>query len=69
MCGTESPDRELYDEDDRSTHPHELDHVIPISEGGARRSLDNLGLACTACHDEKSKLEARRANKRRRKGR
>jgi 5-methylcytosine-specific restriction protein A len=69
MCGTASPDRELHDEDDRSTHPHELDHVIPISEGGARRSLDNLGLACTACHDEKSKLEARRANTRRRKGR
>jgi 5-methylcytosine-specific restriction endonuclease McrA len=66
MCGAEPVDPELYDEDDRSTHPHELDHVIPISEGGARRSLDNLGLACTACHDEKSKLEAARANDRRR---
>lgn len=65
MCGAEPVDPELHDEDDRSTWPHELDHVIPISEGGARRSLDNLGLACTSCHDEKSRAEAARANARR----
>ncbi|MGW4300414.1 HNH endonuclease [Streptomyces sp. NPDC004646] len=65
ICGAEPVDPDAYDEDDRATHPHELDHVIPISEGGARRSLDNLGLACTHCHDEKSKTEAVRANARR----
>lgn len=64
LCGAESPDL-----DDEHAEPHELDHVIPISEGGARRSLDNLGLACTTCHDAKSKAEARRANQRRRKAR
>ena len=65
ICGAEQPEPELYDEDDRATWPHELDHVIPISEGGARTSLDNLGLACTTCHDTKSKAEAARANARR----
>lgn len=61
LCGAEP-----VDPDDPEAEPHELDHVIPISEGGARRSLDNLGLACTTCHDTKSKAEARRANSRRR---
>ena len=64
MCGAEP-----VDPDDEDAEPHELDHVIPISEGGARRSLDNLGLACTTCHDAKSKAEARRANQRRRRRR
>ncbi|MCX4993840.1 HNH endonuclease [Streptomyces longwoodensis] len=66
MCGAPPPDPYAYDEDDRATWPHELDHIVPVSEGGARRSLDNLGLACTTCHDEKSKLESTRANQRRR---
>uniref|UniRef100_UPI002F912A44 HNH endonuclease n=1 Tax=Streptomyces sp. NBC_01177 TaxID=2903761 RepID=UPI002F912A44 len=65
MCGTEQPDRELYDEDDPTTWPHDLDHIIPIFEGGSPTSLDNLGLACTACHGDKSKAEAARANQRR----
>jgi 5-methylcytosine-specific restriction enzyme A len=61
LCGAEP-----VDPDDEDARPHELDHVIPISEGGARRSLDNLGLACAPCHDAKSKAEAARANARRR---
>ncbi|MEU3447240.1 HNH endonuclease [Streptomyces thermolilacinus] len=65
LCGTEQPDPAAYDEDDPTTWPHELDHVIPISEGGSATSLDNLGLACTSCHETKSKAEAARANARR----
>ncbi|PVC73479.1 HNH endonuclease [Streptomyces sp. CS081A] len=65
ICGIEQPDPELYDEDEPTTWPHELDHVIPISEGGSVEALDNLGLACTACHAAKSKAEALRANQRR----
>ncbi|WP_234017855.1 MULTISPECIES: HNH endonuclease [unclassified Streptomyces] len=66
MCGAETPDPQQYDETDPATWPHDLDHVIPISEGGARTSLDNLGLACQTCHETKSKAEAARANARRR---
>lgn len=65
MCGTEQPERDDYDLDEPETHRHELDHVIPIFEGGSPTSLDNLGLACTACHEAKSKAEAARANRRR----
>lgn len=57
LCGAPPPD----DPDDPG---HELDHVVPISEGGARQNLYNLGLACVACHAEKSKAEALRANAR-----
>lgn len=63
MCGL---DRGELDLDDPDVHDHELDHIIPISEGGSVESLDNLGLACTACHETKSKAEAARANARRR---
>lgn len=60
MCGAESPDP-----DDPEAEQHELDHIIPIFEGGAVEDLDNLGLACVTCHDTKSKAEAARANARR----
>lgn len=65
MCGTEQPNPDDYDPDDPETWMHELDHVIPIFEGGSVTSLDNLGLACTTCHEAKSKAEAARANRRR----
>ncbi|MER8266520.1 HNH endonuclease [Streptomyces griseus] len=66
MCGAETPDPEQYDETDPTTWPHDLDHIIPIFEGGSATSLDNLGLACQTCHETKSKAEALRANQRRR---
>lgn len=36
----------------------ELDHIIPVSQGGAAADLDNLGLAHAACHRAKSAAEA-----------
>lgn len=60
MCGTKQGDP-----DDPETEPHELDHVVPMFEGGSATSLDNLGLACVTCHEAKSKAEAARANKKR----
>ncbi|HET9381313.1 MAG TPA: HNH endonuclease signature motif containing protein [Streptomyces sp.] len=65
-CGTEQPDRR---DDPDGEHQHELDHIIPISEGGAVEDLDNLGLICQPCHEIKSKAEAARANRARRKPR
>lgn len=59
ICGAEPPD-------DPDEPGHELDHIIPIAEGGAVEALDNLGLACTACHATKSAAEAARGNERRR---
>lgn len=61
MCGDLSPDP-----DDPDAKPHELDHIVPVSERGAVDDLDNLGLACTTCHDIKSRAEAVRGNERRR---
>ncbi|MEV5770096.1 HNH endonuclease signature motif containing protein [Streptomyces antimycoticus] len=61
MCGAEQPD----DPDEQ----HQLDHIIPIFEGGAVEDLDNLGLACVTCHETKSKAEAARANRARHRAR
>jgi 5-methylcytosine-specific restriction protein A len=55
ICGAEPPD-------DPDEPGHELDHILPIGEGGAADDLDNLGLACTTCHAAKSAEEALRAN-------
>lgn len=62
-CGDEQPDEA---DDPDGEHQHELDHVIPIFEGGAVEDLDNLGLICQPCHLIKSKAEAARANAARR---
>jgi 5-methylcytosine-specific restriction enzyme A len=43
----------------------ELEHKIPVSQGGARQSLDNLGVAHRECHAAKSKEEAVRGARRR----
>jgi 5-methylcytosine-specific restriction protein A len=59
MCGAPPPD-------DPETPGHELDHIVPVAEGGAREDLDNLGLACVTCHTEKSAEEAARGSARRR---
>lgn len=40
-----------------------LDHIVPIFEGGSRKDMDNLGLLCPPCDEEKSKAEAARANR------
>lgn len=62
QCGAEPPD----DPDEPS---HVLDHITPISEGGAVTDLDNLGLLCTECNEVKSKAEAQRGAARARQGR
>jgi 5-methylcytosine-specific restriction endonuclease McrA len=62
-CGTEQPDAE---DDPDGEHQHQLDHVTPIFENGAVEDLDNLGLICEPCHEVKSKAEAARANRARR---
>lgn len=55
MCGREAQPDETYD----------LEHKRPISQGGATRDIDNLGLICSDCHAVKSKAEAADANRRR----
>ena len=40
----------------------EMDHILPVSEGGGACGLDNLRTLCWACHaKETAKLAARRA--------
>ena len=37
---------------------NEVDHIIPISEGGARRDRANLGaIHASPCHEDKTKAE------------
>ncbi|GAA2441494.1 hypothetical protein GCM10010421_35250 [Streptomyces glaucus] len=44
----------------------QLDHIVPVAEGGSITDLDNLGLIhAEPCHAEKSKAEALRGNQRR----
>ncbi|MFJ3794947.1 HNH endonuclease [Streptomyces sp. NPDC090088] len=48
----------------------ELEHKIPVSQGGAPRDLDNLGLIHSEpCHREKTAREAREGARRARKRR
>lgn len=42
----------------------ELDHVVPVAEGGTD-GLDNLQWLCPSCHAEKSRREAARGISRR----
>jgi 5-methylcytosine-specific restriction protein A len=44
----------------------ELEHKTPISQGGASRDLDNLGVVHSECHSAKSKREAVEGARRRR---
>lgn len=47
----------------------ELEHKVPVSEGGAARDLDNLGVAHRECHADKTRREAaERARRRREQG-
>lgn len=42
----------------------ELDHVVPVAEGGTD-GFDNLQWLCASCHAEKSRREAKRGISRR----
>jgi 5-methylcytosine-specific restriction protein A len=53
VCGRERDEGETYD----------LEHKRPISQGGATRDLENLGLICPDCHLIKSRAESAQANK------
>lgn len=64
-CGVEQHDAR----DDPDAIGHVLDHITPIAEGGSAADLDNLGLLCEPCDTAKSKAEAARANRRRRRPR
>lgn len=56
VCGREADEGETYD----------LEHKRPVSRGGSRRDIENLGLICSGCHSVKSKAEAAQANRDRR---
>lgn len=42
----------------------EVDHIIPVGEGGARKDPGNLQSLCSPCHKTKTKREAARAQRR-----
>lgn len=37
-----------------------IDHLVPITEGGARLAMENLLTLCETCHSRKSALESKR---------
>lgn len=43
----------------------EVDHVIPVAEGGARTDPINLAAICLRCHKRKNRGEAARGRQRR----
>lgn len=50
----------------RSRRLWDIDHIVPVVEGGGDAGLDNLRTLCVSCHkSETSKLAARRAAQRR----
>lgn len=36
-----------------------IDHIIPLSQGGAKYDEDNLAWRCKTCHDAKTRREQR----------
>jgi 5-methylcytosine-specific restriction protein A len=42
----------------------DVDHVIPLAEGGERYDWDNLASLCKQHHDEKTTRDARRGKQR-----
>lgn len=41
-------------------HFFEVDHIIPVAQGGGSCGLDNLQTLCKVCHTSKTRREARR---------
>jgi 5-methylcytosine-specific restriction protein A len=35
----------------------DVDHIVPVSEGGSKYNLDNLQLLCRSCHSQKTMNE------------
>lgn len=46
-----------------STNRLEVDHIVNVAEGGSS-DLSNLQLLCHECHDDKTKREIARGNRR-----
>jgi len=44
-------------------HAWEMDHTLPVIEGGGEAGLDNLRTLCIRCHREQTKLLAARRSK------
>ncbi|MER6252330.1 HNH endonuclease [Streptomyces sp. NPDC001584] len=55
------------DVEDEGGEPLQLEHKVPVAEGGSPCDPENLGLIhAEPCHAEKSAAEALRGNRRRR---
>lgn len=44
---------------------YQIDHIVPVAEGGGGCGLENLQTLCTACHKAKTVAQAKRAAARR----
>lgn len=42
---------------------HEVDHIVPVVEGGGLCTIDNLRLLCGTCHNQETKKLAKRRTK------
>ena len=63
MVLTREPLCRMCDEEDRLTAAQMVDHIIPISDGGAALELSNVQPLCHSCHGRKSKKDAINKNK------
>lgn len=44
---------------DRLTEATEVDHIIPMSQGGQPLDRNNLQGLCASCHGKKSNIESK----------
>lgn len=49
--------------DVRPREPWDLDHIVPVAEGGGALGMDNLQVLCRPCHRAKTAEQARRRAK------
>lgn len=42
----------------------EVDHIVPVAEGGAELDRDNVQPLCADCHERKTRAEAKRGKRR-----
>jgi len=70
-CQCEHPSKKVYSSASYEAGKHyaEVDHIIPVEEGGGSCGLDNLQTLCHNCHVAKSALQKKtKAEKRKSNG-
>lgn len=68
ICSICEKDTETHTINEKNMYrvPYDIDHIIPVVEGGGLCGLDNLRTLCIPCHKKETKILAGRVAKKRR---